>query len=183
MFYSTYEYRGNLRVSIILQRITWSSQSWPWRGLRQPWRTRLSGNMIKYSPTFSPQMKGFNQNNGVILVRIRIRFRGSVPLTNGSGSDSFLQWIYGCKKIIFFSYFFLLTCPQPHYLQSQKLNFLPKFCVKILFFEHRFNSLNTFMRTVKDPEPDLYLWLMDPDTGGPTTYGSGSPTLVFCILI
>ncbi len=31
------------------------------------------------------------------------------------------------------------------------------------------------MRKGKDPEPDPYLWLMDP--GGPKTCGSGSPTL------
>ncbi len=29
-----------------------------------------------------------------------------------------------------------------------------------------------------DPEPDLHLWLTDPDPGGPKTYGSGSPTPV-----
>ncbi len=37
-----------------------------------------------------------------------------------------------------------------------------------------------FTRKGKDPEPDPYLWLMDPDPGGPKTCwscGSGSPTL------
>jgi hypothetical protein len=34
------------------------------------------------------------------------------------------------------------------------------------------------MRKGKDPDPDPYLRLMDPDTGGPATCGSGSPTLV-----
>ncbi len=53
----------------------------------------------------------------------------------------------------------------------KKFNFLLKFRVKILFCKHYF-------RKGKDPEPDPYLWLMDPDPGGPTTCGSGSPTLV-----
>ncbi len=39
---------------------------------------------------------------------------------------------------------------------------------------HYFSPLNTFMRKGKDPEPDPYLWPMDPDPGGPKTCGSGS---------
>jgi hypothetical protein len=42
---------------------------------------------------------------------------GAVPLTIGSGSksgsDSFLQWLLRMQR-----YFFLITCPQAHYLQS-----------------------------------------------------------------
>jgi hypothetical protein len=49
------------------------------------------------------------------------------------------------------SYFFLITWPQAHRLQSKKLNFLLNFCVKTLFCRHYFNS---FMRKGKDPEPD-----------------------------
>jgi hypothetical protein len=30
------------------------------------------------------------------------------------------------------------------------------------------------MRKGKDPDPDPYLWLIDPDPGGPKTSGSGS---------
>jgi hypothetical protein len=73
----------------------------------------------------------------------------------------------------------VITCPQAHHLQFKKLNFLLKFCVKILFCKHYFSPLNTFMRKGKDPDPDPYLWLMDsnPDPGGPKT--SGSPTLEF----
>jgi hypothetical protein len=59
---------------------------------------------------------GINAVLGIcdILVRIRIRIPGSVPLTNGSesysGSDSFF---HDAKKL-FFSYFFLIpTHPQP----------------------------------------------------------------------
>ncbi len=102
---------------------------------------------------------------------------GSVPLTYGSGSDSFLHWFYGCKKK---SYFFLLTCPQAHHVQSEKLTFFLKFCGKMLFSRHYFSPLNTFMREGRDPDP--YLWLIDPDQRGPKTCGSnsgsGSPTLV-----
>ncbi len=55
------------------------------------------------------------------------------------------------------------------------------FWVKILFCKHYFSPLNIFMSKGKDPEPDPYLWLMDPDHKGPNTCGScgsGSPTLV-----
>jgi hypothetical protein len=41
------------------------------------------------------------------------------------------------------------------------------------------------MRKLKDPEPDLHLWRMDPDPGGQKTWwscGSGSPTLLFAAL-
>ncbi len=85
------------------------------------------------------------------------------------------------KKNIFFKYFFRVTCSQAHHLQSKKLNFLRKFCVKMLFCRHYFSLLNTFMRKGKDTDPDPYLWLMDPDPGGPKTcgsFGSGSPTLL-----
>ncbi len=85
-----------------------------------------------------------------------------------------------------FSYFFLITCPQAHHLQSEKFNFLLEFCVKILFCRHYLSQLNTFVRKGKDLEPDpgLNLWLVepDPDPGVPKTCGSGSgsgsPTLV-----
>ncbi len=35
--------------------------------------------------------------------------------------------------------------------------------VKILFCKHYFNPLNTFLRKGKDPVPDPYLWLLDPN--------------------
>jgi hypothetical protein len=38
------------------------------------------------------------------------------------------------------------------------------------------------MRKGKDPEPDPYLWLMDPDPGGLKTCRSGSPTLFLGLL-
>jgi hypothetical protein len=52
-----------------------------------------------------------------------------------------------------FLYFFLITYPQAHYLECSKLNFLLKFCVKILFCKHYFSPLNIFMRKGKDPDP------------------------------
>jgi hypothetical protein len=109
-----------------------------------------------------------------ILVRIRIRIPGSVPLTSGSNSgfDSFLSDFKDAKKIFFSSYYFFITCLQAHHLQSKKFNFLLKFCLKMLFCRHYFSPLNTFMRKVKGPDP--YLWLMDPDPGGPKACGSGS---------
>ncbi len=44
------------------------------------------------------------------------------------------------------------------------------------------SPLNTFLRIGKDPDP--YLWLTDPEPGGPKTYGaSGSGTLVSSIFL
>ncbi len=84
----------------------------------------------------------------------------------------------------YFFHFFFITFPQAHHLQSKKLNFLLKVCVRFLFCRHFFSPLNTLMRKGKDPDP--YLWLLDPDPnpGGPKTCGSsssgsGSPTLLF----
>jgi hypothetical protein len=41
-------------------------------------------------------------------------------------------------------------------------------------FSHYFSLLNTFIKKGKDPDPDPYLLLMDPDPGGPKTCGSSS---------
>jgi hypothetical protein len=73
-------------------------------------------------------------------------------------------------KKIFFSTFFSHNLPTGTSLQSKKLNFLLKLCVKILFCRHYFNPLNTFMRKGKDPG--------DPKTCGSCGSGSGSPTLL-----
>ena len=105
-----------------------------------------------------------------ILVWIRIR--GSMPLTNRSGSCYFRHW--------------------PSRSQ-QKTNCLMKF-FRWLLFEGIFRSffidikskrshktigikvfLTIFAWRQKDPYP--YLVLMYPDPGGPKTYGSGSATL------
>ncbi len=67
--------------------------------------------------------------------------------------------------------FFLITYPQAHYLQSEKLN----------FWKHFFSNFilqALFMRKGKDPDPDPYLWLIDPDPGGQKQSGPRSPTLV-----
>jgi hypothetical protein len=83
-----------------------------------------------------------------ILVRIQIRIRTSVPLANGSGSPdpdptpdptTFFNDFKDLIKI-HFSYFFLISYPQVHHLQSKKFNFLQTFCVKILFFQEFFQS-------------------------------------------
>jgi hypothetical protein len=55
-------------------------------------------------------------------------------------------------------YFFSITFPEAHHLQTKKLNFFcQNFVFKILFCRHYFSFLNTFMRKGKDPEPDPYL--------------------------
>ncbi len=95
---------------------------------------------------------------------------------SNSGSDSFLQWLQGCKTK-FSSHFFLT---RRHIIFSVKF-FFAKIFVKILFCKNYFSPLN-FMRKRKgpDPEPDPYFKVMDPDPdpGGPKTSVSGSPTLV-----
>jgi hypothetical protein len=60
-------------------------------------------------------------------------------------------------KKYFLKYFFLITCPQAHHLQFRKLNFLLKFCDKMLFCRHYFSPLDTFMRKRRNPDPDPYL--------------------------
>jgi hypothetical protein len=49
---------------------------------------------------------------------------------------------------------FLITCSQVHHLQSKKIYFLLKFCVKMIFCRDYLSSLNTFMRKGKNPQPD-----------------------------
>jgi hypothetical protein len=39
---------------------------------------------------------------------------------------------------------------------------MQKFCVLNFILQAYLIPCNTFMRKEKDPEPDLYLWLMDP---------------------
>jgi hypothetical protein len=84
---------------------------------------------------------------------VRIRIRGSVPLTNGSvsnsGSDSFL--------ITFFLFFLYLYPPTRTLSSVLKIIFLLKFCVQILFCKHYLSSLITFVKKGKDPVPDPYL--------------------------
>ncbi len=72
-----------------------------------------------------------------ILVRIRMRILGSVPLTNGSGCGS---------------------------VRKSSVTF--DFCIKILFCnDYLFQS--AFMRKGKDPDPYLQLTDPDADPGGP----------------
>ncbi len=75
-----------------------------------------------------------------ILAQIQIR-----DLTNGSGPgsnfgfDSFLQWLKGWKKIIFF----LRTYTQAYYLQSYEFNFLLKFFAKKIKFASNISVRST----------------------------------------
>ncbi len=55
--------------------------------------------------------------------------RGSVPLTDGSGSDQFLQWLQGCKKIVFFS----SKLPSGTLPSGLKFNFFLNFVLKFYF--------------------------------------------------
>ncbi len=106
----------------------------------------------------------------LVWIWIRIRIRGSMTLTNGSGSGSccFRHWPLRCQQKVL------------------------KKCVCLILFEGTFRSffkdtnsrrshetvgikgLTIFAWWKKDPDPDPYLWLidLDPDQGGPKTYGS-----------
>ncbi len=113
----------------------------------------------------SKKMVGFEAVLGIRYVLVRIRICRSVPLTNGSGSgsnsgsDSFLQCFYRCI-------FFLKLIPR-HIIFGLK-NLIFAKIVKILFYKHYFS----------EPDPDPYLWQVDPDPRGPKTCGSGSTTLI-----
>ncbi len=123
--------------------------------------------------------------NPVLRIReilVRIRTHGSVPLTNGSGSNSgsdfFLYFDFKNARQNICFHIFLMTCPHANHLHFKKFNFLLQFCVQIIFCMNYFSPLNTFMRKGKDPDP--YFWLIDPDPGPITcgSCGSGFPTLV-----
>ncbi len=79
---------------------------------------------------------------GIRDILVRIRIPESVPLTHGSGSDSFLHWFSGCKK----------NYAQLHHLQSKKFFFLT------FLLQCYFAGITAF-----------HLWLIDPDPGGPKT--------------
>ncbi len=109
-----------------------------------------------------------------IFVWIRILIHGSMPRTNRSGSCCFHHW------------------PSR---RQQKTN-LKKFLlinfwgyIYIIFLKKKSKRSHKTSGWYNDPDPDPYLWLMDPDSdpGGQKTYwsdgswsgfGSGSATLV-----
>jgi hypothetical protein len=80
-------------------------------------------------------------------------------------------------KKVFFSYFFSYNSLTGTLCSVLKILFYAK---KNFILQALFQPLNTFMRKGKDlePDPDPYLWLMDPESGpwGPKTWRSGSPT-------
>ncbi len=85
-------------------------------------KSRQQSSSVSARPLQKPSW--LKHNKAVLGIRdilVRIRIPGSVPLTNGSGSNSgsgsFLHWFWGCQKI-FVSYFFLITCPQANHLQT-----------------------------------------------------------------
>jgi hypothetical protein len=105
-----------------------------------------------------------------------IRIRGSMPLTidpnPGSGSCYFRHWPSRClQKLIFKQFFFLLLFEDTFtsFFKDKKYKRSNKTVGFKVF-------LNFFACWEKDLDPDL--WLMNPDPGGPKTYGSGSGTLV-----
>ena len=111
-----------------------------------------------------------------ILVWIRIR--GSMPLTNksgsgcGSGSFYFHHWPSrrqqktNLKKS--YSAYYFLKVHLHHFskIKSQKEVIQQK--------NQGFSLYFCLMMEGSGAGPDPYLWLMDPDPGGPKTCGSGS---------
>jgi hypothetical protein len=81
-----------------------------------------------------------------------IRIRGSMPLTNGSESCYFRHWPSRCQ---------------------QKSNFLTHFfCLNIKSKKESQNSRNQGL-SYYFCNDTRYLWQVDPDPGGPKTWGSG----------
>ncbi len=70
------------------------------------------------------------------------------------------------KNFMLFSY----NLPAGTLSSVLKFNFLLKFCLKILLCSI-ISVRSTPMRKGNYPVPDPYLWLMDPDPGGPKTCG------------
>jgi hypothetical protein len=70
------------------------------------------------------------------------------------------------NKLEFFPFFSLITNPQVHHLQALKLNFLLKYCVKILLCQAIFQSAQHIYGKGKDPDP-----------GGPTLVKSQPKTI------
>ncbi len=83
-----------------------------------------------------------------ILVRIWIRIPGSVPLNPAldptPDPTPFFSDFKDAKTLFFFFIFFFL--PACKLSEVLKLNFVLRFCMKILFCKHYFSSLNTCMR-------------------------------------
>ncbi len=115
-------------------------------------------------------------------IRIRIWIRGSMPLTNGTGSGScyFRHWPSqdANKKLIFLQVFLLITFWRYMYIifkdkKSKRSHKAVGTKVFLTFFAWWWKDPD------HDPEPDPVLdpnlWLMypDPDPGGPKTCGSG----------
>jgi hypothetical protein len=111
-----------------------------------------------------------------ILMFIWNRIRGSMPLSNGSGS-----WF----RILLFS---VLTskCQQKTIFSTQFFQLVTFWRYIYIIFQrykvkmsHKIVGSKVFLiifawwQKYPDPEPDPYLWLVDPDPGGQKTRGSG----------
>jgi hypothetical protein len=114
-----------------------------------------------------------------ILGWIRIRIRGSMPLTNGSGFGSgscyFRHWPSRCQQKTyfltqFFSAYYILKVHLHHFskLKSQKES-----------QNSRNQGFSYYFCMMIEGSGSGYLWLVDPDPDpwGPNTCGSGSATL------
>ncbi len=94
-----------------------------------------------------------------ILVRIRIC--GSVFLTNGSWCDSgSCYFVIDLQEGITFWRIIFIIFYRKKSQNSRNQGFSYYFCL------------------TEDPEPDPYLWLTDPEPGGPKAYGSVSAALL-----
>ncbi len=107
----------------------------------------------------------------VSQIRMRIRILGSVPLTNGSGSCSFRQWLRDVKK--------------------KFTNFLCSFIIEGTFTVHLHHSskikksqtsknqhfFHFFACWWRDPNPCIWITDPDADPGGPKTTNPTGGTL------
>ncbi len=111
---------------------------------------------------------------------------GSMTFWYGSGSAGPCLWLKdpdpaifvidlqdANKKLKSFSAYFFLKVHLHHFKDKKSKRCHTTAGIMVLF--------TIFAWRWKDLEPDPYLWLTDPDPGGPNTYGSGSPTLVSTI--
>ncbi len=113
----------------------------------------------------------------------------SVTFWYGSGSVDPCLWLSDPVPVPFFSGFkvpkkyfhiFSYNLPAGTFSSVLILNFLLKFCSNFIL-QALFQSTQHLFEKGKEPDSDLYLWWIDPDRGGPKTWGSRSLTLLWSI--
>ncbi len=182
--------RNHCNLILCLSGLWWKSWSCSWWRLNSRKLCSPSSSIMRSD--FSYFLYGIPKHRSGVRGMLWV-----VTCWRGSGSADPYLWLmdpdptpdpapffsdFKDERKLIFSTFFPLTHSQAHSLSSVlKTKCLPKFCANILLCKHYFSPLNTFLRKGRIRIPEPYLWLMDPDPGGPkicgSGFGSGSPTV------